>query len=119
LGSYTVTLIVSDGICSDTATIIIEAFGESTILIPNVFTPNGDGSNDVFTVDGVNLESVVGEIYNRWGQKMFSWENLRGHWDGRTLSGSEAPSGTYFYIIKAIGFDGTEYFKKSGFSLVR
>jgi gliding motility-associated-like protein len=119
VGSYTVTLIVSDGICSDTATIIIDAFGESTIIIPNVFTPNGDGSNDVFTVDGVNLESVVGEIYNRWGQKMFSWENVRGHWDGRTLSGSEAPAGTYFYIIKAMGFDGTEYFKKSGFSLVR
>jgi gliding motility-associated-like protein len=119
VGSYTVTLIVSDGICSDTATIIIDAFGESSILIPNVFTPNGDGSNDLFTVDGVNLESVVGEIYNRWGQKMFSWDNVKGHWDGRTLSGSEAPDGTYFYVITAKGFDGTEYFKKGGFSLVR
>ncbi|MBV1952638.1 MAG: gliding motility-associated C-terminal domain-containing protein, partial [Cycloclasticus sp.] len=109
-GTYNVILIVTDGICSDTTSIIIDAFGESAILIPNVFTPNGDGSNDVFTIDGINLESVEGEIFNRWGQKMFSWNNIKGHWDGRTLSGTKAPDGTYFYIIKAKGFDGTEYF---------
>ena len=119
IGTYTVTLIVTDGICSDTATIIIDAFGESAILIPNVFTPNGDGSNDFFTVDGVNLESVEGQIFNRWGQLMFSWDNVKGSWDGRTLAGSEAPDGTYFYIISAKGFDGTEYFEKGGFSLIR
>ena len=118
-GIYTVILIVTDGNCSDTISLVIDAFGESVILIPNVFTPNGDGSNDVFTVKGINLESVEGEIYNRWGQKMFSWNNVRGHWDGRTLSGSEAPAGTYFYIITAEGIDGTEYFKKGGFSLIR
>jgi len=119
IGEFTVTLIVTDGVCSDTTTIIIDAFGESAILIPNVFTPNGDGSNDIFTVEGVNLESVEGEIYNRWGQLMFSWNNIKGHWDGRTLAGSEAPDGTYFYIITAIGVDGTEYFEKGGFSLIR
>ena len=119
MGTYTVMLIVTNGSCSDTAYVIIDAFGESAILIPNVFTPNGDGQNDVFTVDGVNLESVEGEIFNRWGQKMFSWSNIKGHWDGRTLAGEEAPDGTYFYIITAIGVDGTEYFKKGGFSLIR
>jgi gliding motility-associated-like protein len=119
IGTYNVMLIVSDGICSDTAYVLIDAFGESVVLIPNVFTPNGDGSNDIFTVEGVNLESVEGEIFNRWGQKVFSWNNVKGHWDGRTLSGSEAPDGTYFYIINAKGFDGEEYFKKGGFSLIR
>jgi gliding motility-associated-like protein len=119
IGNYTVMLIVSDGICSDTTIITIDAYGESVILIPNIFTPNEDGSNDLFTVDGVNLESVEGEIYNRWGQKMFSWDNVKGSWDGRTLAGSEAPDGTYFYIITAKGFDGTEYSEKGGFSLIR
>jgi len=119
IGNYTGTLIVTDGICSDTATVIIDAFGESAIIIPNVFTPNGDGSNDVFTVDGVNLESVTGEVYNRWGQLMFSWDNVKGYWDGTTLAGSEAPDGTYFYIITATGADGTEYLEKGGFSLIR
>ena len=119
VGAYTVQLIVTDGICSDTTSVIIDAFGESAILIPNVFTPNNDGSNDVFTVDGVNLESVECDIYNRWGQLMHSWTNAKGYWDGRTLSGSEAPDGSYFYIINAKGFDGTEYFKKGSFSLIR
>jgi gliding motility-associated-like protein len=119
IGVYTATLIVTDGVCSDTISIAIDAFGESAILIPNVFTPNGDGSNDFFTVDGVNLESVEGEIFNRWGQKMFAWNNVNGSWDGRTLAGSEAPDGTYFYIITAVGQDDVEYFKKGAFSLIR
>ena len=119
LGNYIATLIVSDGLCSDTASITIEVIGQSSILIPNVFTPNGDGSNDVFTVDGTNLESVEAEIFNRWGQKMYSWNHVKGYWDGRTQSGIEAPDGTYFYIISAKGMDGEEYFKKGGFSLIR
>ncbi|PCI95327.1 MAG: hypothetical protein COB15_12300, partial [Flavobacteriales bacterium] len=120
VGSYTVQLTVEDAAgCTSTITVGIEVFGESTIVIPNVFTPNGDGENDMFTVKGTNLESVEGEVFNRWGQKMFSWSNIKGHWDGRTLAGEEAPDGTYFYIITAIGVDGVEYFKKGGFSLIR
>src|SRR5690606_16791085 len=119
IGNYTATLIVSDGVCSDTASVIIEVIGQSSIVIPNVFTPNGDGSNDVFTVEGTNLESVEGEIFNRWGQKMFEWNGVKGYWDGRTQSGTEVPDGTYFYIIKAKGMDDVEYFKKGAFSLIR
>ena len=119
IGTYTVTLIVSDGICSDTATVVIDAYGESAIIIPNVFTPNGDGNNDLFRVDGVNLKHVEGEIYNRWGQKMFSWDNVNGTWDGKTLAGVDAADGTYFYIIRAEGFDGKEYFKKGTLTLIR
>ena len=118
-GVYTVVLVVTDGMCFATDTITIETLGESSILIPNVFTPNGDGNNDVFRVDGVNLKSVNCEIYNRWGQMMYSWDNVKGYWDGRTLSGTEVPDGTYFYIIKAEGYDGEEYFQKGGFSLIR
>ena len=57
----------------------MRAIGGSAILIPNVFTPNGDNEYDIFTVDGVNLESVEGEKFNRWGQKMFAWNNVKGH----------------------------------------
>jgi gliding motility-associated-like protein len=119
LGNYLATLTVTDGTCSALASIVIEVKGESSILIPNVFTPNGDGKNDVFTVDGTNLESVEADIFNRWGLKMYSWNQVNGSWHGRSTSGSEAPDGTYFYIIKAKGLDGTEYFKKGAFSLIR
>ncbi|MBL1231673.1 MAG: hypothetical protein CMD31_11090 [Flavobacteriales bacterium] len=118
-GTYTVTLIVTDGICSDTATVIITAIGESVIIIPNVFTPNGDGSNDMFMVGGENLEEVEGVIYNRWGQKLYEWNSVTGGWDGRTLSGEVVPDGTYFFIINAKGTDGKEYFEKGTVTLIR
>ena len=112
-------MIVTDGVCWDTATVVIEVFDESSILIPTVFTPNGDGNNDFFRVDGVNLKYVEGEIYNRWGQKMFTWDNVNGMWDGKTQSGADAADGTYFYIIRAEGLDGKEYFQKGTLTLIR
>ncbi|MDB4533921.1 gliding motility-associated C-terminal domain-containing protein [Vicingaceae bacterium] len=119
VGNYNIELTVTDGVCEDIATIQIDVFGESDILIPNVFTPNEDGENDFFKVRGTHLESVEAQIFNRWGQEMFSWGNIDGYWDGRTLAGTESPDGTYFYMIKAIGVDGEEYFKKGGFTLIR
>lgn len=118
-GTYIVTLIVTDGICSDTATVTITAIGESVIIIPNVFTPNGDGSNDMFMVGGENLEEVEGVIYNRWGQKLYEWNSVTGGWDGRTLSGEVVPDGTYFFIINAKGTDEKEYFEKGTVTLIR
>ncbi|MBL1233602.1 MAG: gliding motility-associated C-terminal domain-containing protein [Flavobacteriales bacterium] len=118
-GSFTTTLIVTDGLCWDTVTVMIEVFDESSILIPTIFTPNGDGNNDFFRVDGVNLKHVEGEIYNRWGQKMFAWDNVNGMWDGKTLSGTDAAEGTYYFIIRAEGIDGKEYFQKGTLTLMR
>ena len=117
-GTYTVMLIVTDGFCYDTAYVTIDAVKESIIVVPNVFTPNGDGSNDVFKLVEVNLRSVEGEIYNRWGQKLYSWKGLNGSWDGKT-SGKLAPDGTYFYLINAIGLDDEKHLLKGSFSLIR
>jgi gliding motility-associated-like protein len=122
LGSTIFTWTITNAICppsSDDITISVVSCVPSSLLIPNVFTPNGDNQNDMFTVDGVNLVSVQGEIYNRWGQKLFTWDNVKGMWDGRTTAGKECPDGTYFYIITALGEDGTEYFKKGTVSLIR
>ncbi|NQX96400.1 MAG: gliding motility-associated C-terminal domain-containing protein [Flavobacteriales bacterium] len=122
LGENVFVWTISNAACppsSASVTINVIDCEPSALLIPNVFTPNEDGFNDFFTVDGIGLESVEGEIFNRWGQKMFSWNNVNGGWDGRTTSGSEAPDGTYFFIITAKGVDGTEYFEKGTFSLIR
>lgn len=120
-GTYTTILIATSSTgCTDTAFVIINVFEEpSDILVPNIFTPNGDGQNDVFTVKGVSLKKIEGEIFNRWGQKLYSWTNLKGGWDGRTLAGEQVPDGTYFYIINAEGKDGKKYFRKGTVSLLK
>jgi gliding motility-associated-like protein len=118
-GVYDAMLVVTDGLCSDTAWINITVDGESHLLVPNVFTPNGDGINDLFGVHGANLVSATGAVYNRWGQMVHSWVGVEGSWDGRTSSGNIAVHGTYYYIISAEGADGVEYLEKGHVTLLR
>lgn len=67
----------------------------STIDIPNVFTPNGDGINDIFQLRGQNIESVDFWITDRWGKMMFVGNSLTATWDGK-LNGNDVPDGVYF-----------------------
>lgn len=66
------------------------------IIIPNIITPNGDGSNDIFQLN-FPYENVV--IYNRWGQSLFESNNNESYWNGGTTSGNKVPDGTYYYVI--------------------
>lgn len=70
---------------------------EEDVEIPNLFTPNGDGLNDIFFLD-FPFEEVV--VYNRWGEKVFVTTKNGAHWDGRTNASAEVPCGTYYYVIK-------------------
>lgn len=69
------------------------------ITIPNVFTPNNDGTNDLFEIKNLPDNSIT-RIYDRWGIKVFETNKSNVFWDGRTTSGTESVDGTYFYIIK-------------------
>ncbi|MEO9258613.1 MAG: gliding motility-associated C-terminal domain-containing protein [Crocinitomicaceae bacterium] len=83
--------------------------------VPNVFTPNNDGSNDYFKLlyaIGVNQFSCI--IVNRWGNPIRSFDNASFEWNGTDESGQLVAEGVYFYIIKAKTFGGTEI-KKQGF----
>ena len=109
-GSYQVTLLATNAFgCWDTTsvTIVVNAF--SKLVIPNVFTPNTDGINDKFTLESIGLDFIQGEVFNRWGQKLYQWTDIHDGWDGKTPSGDAAAEGTYFYIITARGVDGQEY----------
>lgn len=101
---YTVTLTVTDleSGCLDTATVIIKVEDDLTVIVPNVFTPNGDGVNDAFHVNIKGAKSAEGYIYNRWGQLLFSWDVLNASWDGMAANGEKCPDATYYYLIKVI-----------------
>ncbi len=109
-GSYTVKLVVtnSNG-CKDSIMVTIIAEDLSTLIVPNVFSPNGDGYNDLFTINTKGMKDLYVEIYDRWGLKMGSFSDLNGGWDGKAASGKDAPEGTYYYVLKAHGNDSKEY----------
>ena len=110
-GSYTITLISYNGsfACADTATLTIEVFDQAAMVVPNVFTPNGDLTNDLFFAQTVGIKELTGTIYNRWGNKIYEWSGAPSlGWDGKH-NGKEAEDGTYYYVIKAIGYDEKEY----------
>ena len=109
------------GTCKDTTVKVITVDIPSKLEIPNVFTPNGDGSNDVFFLKVANLSEISATIFDRWGNKVYEVTSNTGNiaWDGKNQEGKEAAVGTYFYIIKATGKDGQAYDKKGNVSLYR
>jgi gliding motility-associated-like protein len=87
---------------------------DSSLLdIPNVFTPNDDGANDYFQVKATSLRTFSGKIMNRWGKVVYEWtdpKTLEKGWNGTYMNdGKPAPSGTYYYIISATGYDDKVY----------
>ncbi|MES2761474.1 MAG: PKD-like domain-containing protein [Bacteroidota bacterium] len=110
VGDYIVTLVVTNGGgCSATATIAINVYENSSIIVPNVFTPNGDGKNDVFRITTTGMKDLNCDIFNRWGTKVATISGVNGSWDGSNVN-----DGTFFYILTATGMDGTDY-KQQGY----
>ncbi|MES2398325.1 MAG: gliding motility-associated C-terminal domain-containing protein [Bacteroidota bacterium] len=68
-------------------------------FIPNVFSPNNDGLNDLFELKAEGFKTYHAEIYNRWGEKMFETTDSKVHWNGRNISGNVSANGVYFYIL--------------------
>jgi gliding motility-associated-like protein len=118
-GDYCVELIATNGGgCVDTVKYCLVVVGEATIFIPNVFTPNGDGNNDVWMVTTHNMAEIYYEIYDRWGLKIATWNGLTGGWDGQTKNGRLAPDGTYYYILKAKAENGKEFHNEGWIQLL-
>lgn len=105
-GDYKVKLTVSDSSkCPSIAYLDIKVYEKFIWDIPNIFTPNGDGINDQYKIISSGIESMEGEIYDRWGLKLFTWNQKNDGWDGRSPTGAAVPDGVYFYIIKVIPQD--------------
>jgi len=94
--SYQLLAISSDG-CKTAKDIVVKVL--SKFNMPNSFSPNGDGNNDVFRIPPgtfFNLEEL--SVFDRWGNRVFSTRDRNLGWDG-TYKGNASPSGTYVYII--------------------
>jgi gliding motility-associated-like protein len=116
-GMYDVELIsYSDKRCSDTLTRfnLIDVLREGKKYIGNAFTPDGDGRNDVFipVLQGVLPNDYLFEIYNRWGQLVFSTNDAKAGWDG-TYQGTAATVDTYVWTVKGL-YTGNIPFSETG-----
>ncbi|MEE2700312.1 MAG: gliding motility-associated C-terminal domain-containing protein, partial [Bacteroidota bacterium] len=103
--------------CADTIDFIIDVQGLEEIH--NVFSPNGDGVNDVFIFENHGMDILNVMIFNRWGQKVFETDVSSAQWDGKGLKGNDELAGTYFYVLTAQGKDGYRYEEKGAIILIR
>ncbi|MBR6017493.1 MAG: gliding motility-associated C-terminal domain-containing protein [Paludibacteraceae bacterium] len=90
--------------CQHDSVEILVNVSESQLLVPNVFTPNGDGQNDEFRVVYRSIREFHCWIYNRWGKLVYEFTDPAKGWDG-TINGRPAAEGAYFYVIRAMGTD--------------
>ncbi|MEX0812806.1 MAG: PKD domain-containing protein [Chitinophagales bacterium] len=120
-GLYSPTLIASsaDG-CTDTLTIeeYIEVIEPSNFFVPNAFSPNGDGVNDVFEVFGEGIREYYIRIHDRWGELVFASDDITETWDG-TNKGNILPPDVYVYYIKVSFEDLTQKTYKGSLHLLK
>lgn len=120
-GIYKVTLVTTNQYaCVDSSSVNILISGEITVFIPNSFTPNHDGVNDVF----IPIFSSVSEtgyqlsIFNRWGEIIFQTTNPSDGWDG-THQNKAVPSGTYSYLLYFQNDNGKGFKRTGSINLIR
>ncbi len=91
----------------------------SILKVPDAFTPNGDGLNDTFAIIGTELVEFRIDIYGRWGNVIFSSEEIERSWEGILKNGKEAPKGPYTWVIKAKSAQGATFQEKGIVLLLR
>ena len=113
-------LVFNEAGCADSAYINVKVFAtKPMIFVPNAFTPNGDGKNDkVRPIAAGMLRIEFFNVYNRWGQLVFSTQ-IDGHgWDGN-ISGQKQDTGVFVWAVKAVDYNGKPYFQKGTVTLIR
>ncbi len=91
---------------------------EARILVPDAFTPNGDGMNDEFLARGIYVDQFMMNIYNRWGEVVYNTTSKTQGWDGNN-NGQAAPAGQYMYRIEVIDLTGLKTVRTGALLLVR
>jgi gliding motility-associated-like protein len=116
--TYVVTATAADG-CSGSDTITVKVFSRGDIYVPNAFTPNHDGHNDVLRAIPVGVKDFRGfSVFDRWGNRVFETTNAAIGWDG-TVNGRELPMGTYVWMAAGVDLSGQLVERKGTVILVR
>ena len=98
---------------------IFFSISESILEFPNGISPNNDGWNDTLKPKS-GYQSIVdfhAAVFNRWGNKLYSWDDIEGEWDG-TYKGKVVKDGVYFLVVNAKGADGRKYSIKKTISVI-
>ncbi len=116
---YTITATTADG-CLGSDTMTVRIFKTlADIFVPNAFTPNNDGRNDVMRPEYAGIGKLnFFRIYNRWGQLVFNTSDMGKGWDG-LFRGSLQPTDSYVYMVQGIDYTGRTINKKGSLILIR
>ncbi|MFB6455133.1 PKD domain-containing protein [Chitinophaga sp. Hz27] len=115
---YIVTAYTQEG-CSGTDDILVRFIAGPDIYIPNAFSPNGDGLNDIFRPLPVGIVKMnYFRVYDRWGKLMYSSTEYMKGWDG-TVNGNPAGIGTYVWIVEGVDINQNTISQKGTVTLVR
>ena len=85
--------------------------------IQNVFSPNGDGINDIIKVEGENISKFHASVLDSKGNLIYEWNSIDGFWDGRDNNNNILPKGTYYLVVTATGEDGEQHIPKKSIQL--
>jgi gliding motility-associated-like protein len=113
-------LVYNEAECVDSAFVSMKVFKTlPSIFVPSAFSPNGDGKNDAFRFVAAGMKTVeYFNVYNRWGQMVYSSHSPLPGWDG-TIAGKAQAAGIYIWAVRAIDYTGAIYSQKGTMTLVR
>jgi gliding motility-associated-like protein len=109
---------VNDFNCIATDEVCVEVTANYNMYIPNIFTPNADGKNDVFTVFGTGFNKIEITVFDRWGEKLYTTIDINKGWDG-TFKGVLAKEDTYVYKVNFTTLDGKKHTKTGHVTLLK
>lgn len=118
--TYIVTITAGGCVRRDTVKIVVMDFAceDPYIFLPNAFTPNGDGINDVLYLRGNNITEAYFAVFERWGAKVFETNDMAIGWDGK-VNGRDADPAVFDYYLKVTCLGGQEFFQKGNITLIR
>jgi len=116
-GTYYIT--VTQNSCEASDTIQVTSGGDCDIYIPSAFTPNNDNLNDNFgVIDNVTLKYYSMQIYSKWGELIFTSDDVSKKWDG-TFKGKKMPNGSYLWMLNYTNIRGRKFYEQGMVMLIR